>query len=636
MTEQSNRPDFFQELADELRAIPRSLRDSWSQMSTGLQNMLVRARNKQIDYIVMPLGGSLPERSAPPRGFIQRQLPLPPDPLSLETVNRRLRVIGEAENVPGVLLIFTGLGGGLAKLQSLRRTIGRLREAGKTVVVFTPSLDLPHYYVAAAANRIVAPPGADFEVLGLSSDITFLKDSLEKVGLQLDVIQISPYKSAYDNLGKSDMSAQLREQIDWLLDDNFEMIVSSLAADRGCSVDDMRALIDGAPYSTERALALGLLDAVAYEDELPYVLAEWDAPPAEVDTRSDAGGDTGTPDTDAPTDAQVDAAGSDENDGTEETPSRRRPRARLLRWQQADNLLLRRHRHVTDEYIAVISLEGGIVEGESIDPPIDLPLPFIGGQQAGDQTLTQILRRAEQREKLAAVVFQVDSPGGSALASDLIARELRRLRKKIPVVVYMGDVAASGGYYVSAYANHIVAQPGTVTGSIGVISGRLANADLLQKAGARRVALQRGARARLYRGADPLTEDEYAVFMDNIENIYGQFKQVVAEGRKLPYETLDDICLGRVWTGRQALAHGLVDSHGDLLDAVRIAAELADLPVDDHHYIPVINLHPREGGRLLPKAFDAPADLLGLLTSERLRRLSGRPLLLMPYSIRLW
>ena len=221
-------------------------------------------------------------------------------------------------------------------------------------------------------------------------------------------------------------------------------------------------------------------------------------------------------------------------------------------------------------------------------------------------------------------------------ASDLIAREVRRLRKKVPVVVYMGDVAASGGYYVSAYANHIVAQTGSVTGSIGVITGRLANADLLEKIGAQRVTLQRGARARLYRGSDPLTAEEYGLLLESVETSYRQFKQVVAEARELPYDELDAICLGRVWTGRQALGHGLVDSHGDLLDAVRIAADLAELPDDDRHYIPVVNIHPREGGRLLPKPFDATADLLGLLAGDRLRRLSGRPLLLMPFSIRLW
>ena len=317
-------------------------------------------------------------------------------------------------------------------------------------------------------------------------------------------------------------------------------------------------------------------------------------------------------------------------------PEKRRPRARLLRWPQAYNLVLRRHRRETEKYIGVISLEGGIVDGASIDPPVDLPIPLIGGQQAGDFTITQQLRRAERRDDLAAIVFHVDSPGGSALASALIARELRRVAKKIPVVVYMGDVAASGGYYVSAFANHIVAQTGCVTGSIGVITGRLSSADLLQKISARRVALQRGARARLYRGSDPMTAEEHALILAGVESTYQQFKQVVAEGRDLPLEELDAICLGRVWTGRQALGHRLVDSHGDLLDAVRVAAELAELPTDDQHVIPVFNIHPRDGSRLIPKPFAATADLLGLLAGDRLRRLSGRPLLLMPFSIRFW
>ena len=287
MSDNSKQPDFFQELADELRAIPRGLRDGWAQAGVNVQNMLVRARRKRVDYIVLPLGGPLPERSAPPRSFIQRQLPLPPDPLSLETVNRRLQVIADADNVRGVLFVLGGLGGGLAKLQSLRRSIERLREAGKTVVVFTPYLDLPHYFVAAAADRVIAPPGAEFELLGLSSEITFLKDSLGKVGVQMDVVQISPYKAALDNLGRADMSAELREQIGWLLDDDFDLIVTAVAADRGFAPDELRALIDQAPFTTEQALAHGFLDAVAYEDELPYLLAAWDTPAPEAEAAAE-------------------------------------------------------------------------------------------------------------------------------------------------------------------------------------------------------------------------------------------------------------------------------------------------------------------------------------------------------------
>jgi protease-4 len=303
-------------------------------------------------------------------------------------------------------------------------------------------------------------------------------------------------------------------------------------------------------------------------------------------------------------------------------------------------LLTEKVRRRTRKFIGVISLEGAIIMGPSRQPPIDLPIPFVGGAAAGEQTLVQLLRQAEKMDELAAIIFYVNSGGGSALASDLIGRQVALLDQKKPVLVYMGNVAASGGYYVAAPTRHIMSQSGTITGSIGVINAHLSTRDLYQKLEVNRVEMERGERAGLYSSSDPLSESERQVYWKSIVDIYNQFKQVVAEGRNLPFETLDPICEGRVWTGRQALGHGLVDGHGDFVDTLKKAAEVANLPVDDHHQIPVVDLHPKGSGYVPPVSFGGQAtagitaEISDWLSGERLRALQG-PLMLLPYEIRL-
>jgi protease-4 len=298
-------------------------------------------------------------------------------------------------------------------------------------------------------------------------------------------------------------------------------------------------------------------------------------------------------------------------------------------------LLLEKVRRPTRRYVGVVSLEGAIVMGESRQPPVDLPIPIIGGALAGEQTLTRLLRRAENDAQMAALIFHVDSGGGSALASDLIARQIRRLARRKPVLVYMGDAAASGGYYVSAFADEIMCQTGTITGSIGVVMGRIAAQGLYQKLQANPVHLDRGERVGLYQNDTPMTEEERAIFRQSINDTYHEFKQVVAEGRDIPFAELDPICGGRVWSGRQAQERGLVDGHGDFADAVQRAAEMADLSTGDGRYARVINLYPKEEAYRPPRPFPDVAGVGQWLLNERWRDVNGRPWLLTPFQIKM-
>ena len=607
--ERQSEGDFFKLLGQELRDLWQDIGFAISSSGVALRNTLRALRQAELDYVVIPVGGPLPERSGPPRSFLQRQLPLPAEPMSLETLNRQLAIIADADNVNGVLFVFQGFLAGAAKLQSFRDAVGRLRTAGKKTVVFTPYLDLLHYFAATSADVIVTPPSANYHALGLHAEALFLKDALSRLGIKAEVVQISPYKTAYNMIGNSGITPEEDEQINWLLDESFDLFLTAMAGGRDKSLEEIRKLIDEAPMSAEDALAKGLVDHLAYEDTLPYLLAD-------VDGREDDG-------------IQGEAAKSSEAEDSGEAP-----KARMATWSVARGMLLEKARRPIKKYVGVVSLEGAIAMGRSQRPP--LPIPFLGGATAGEATVLQQLRTAERDDRMAALIFHVDSVGGSPLASDLIWRQVDRIAQKKPVLAYMGSVAASGGYYVCASAGHIMAQPNTITGSIGVLTAHISTEKLYEKLHVNRVSFSRGRRASLYSDASALTGEEREVLWNNIVETYEQFKRVVANGREMPIEELDSICEGRVWSGRQALGHKLIDSHGDFVEAVRVATDMAELKVSDGAYVPVANIYPRSGRYLLPNPYEEAKEVGRFFSSDHLRQFIGKPMLLLPFELKFW
>ena len=619
MDDKNENDGFFKELRADLQELRLLVGDALRQGAVALRNRLRRMRGARIDYVVLPISGTLPERSGPPRNFIQRQLPLPPEPLSMQELNDRLRRIAEAENVRGAVFLLQEMTApGLATLQNLRRSIERLHENGKEAIVYTPYLDLAHYYVATAADAIVVPPSANFEVLGLYVELVFLRDALEQIGIRADVLQISPYKTAGNIFDKAEMTPEQREQLEWLLEDNFDMITAGIAAGRSLTQAAVQALVDQAPFPATRAQDAGLVDAIAYEDELPRLLGRRLALAADDEAEEQA------------------PEGGGEAEGEEVDGDA--PHARLLGWNRARRVLFERARRPTESFVGVVRLEGTIITGSSRRPPVELPIPFIGGVMAGHETINRLLRRAERNRRMAALIFYVDSPGGSALASDLIWRQIHRIAQKKPVLVYMGNVAASGGYYVAAGADHIMAQRGTLTGSIGVLAALLSTHELYEKLHLNRAALKRGRHADLFSGSDPLDDEERELLWSQLVHTYRQFLARVGGGRDLAPEVVEQVAGGRVWTGRQAAARRLVDSHGDFVDAIEQAARMAGIVPDDAHQIPVINFDPRGRGYLSPRPFETATPelqaLVDSLTLEAWRAWNGRPLLLLPYAIR--
>lgn len=532
------------------------LRNTW----LALTNRLRLLRRARMDYVVLRVGGSFPERTPRPmRRFPLSLLPWPPPPTSVQAFNDTLEALAADPRLRGIVLLVSGLSAGPATLSSLRQAVYRFRRSGKQAVAYLHELSMWPYYLATACNRVLAPESASFQAAGLRVEALFLKDTLALAGIEADLEAIGEYKVSADTFRRVSMSEPHREMLESLLDSLYGHVVSALAEGRGTTPEQMRTLLDRVPLTAGQALEAGLLDGLCYEDELPTCL--------------------GTPE--------------------------------LLTWEQARRRLIRPCRRHSRRAIGVVSLEGLIVPGPSRRPP---PLPFplpLPVTQAGSDTLVQQLRAAAADNHLAAVVLHVDSSGGSALASDLIWREVVHLRRIKPVVVYMGNQAVSGGYYVSAPANAIVAQPTTLTGSIGIWGGKVVTRGLFDRLHARREAVSRGQAAGLYSDMAPFSDEERARVRAEIGAGYVRFKARVAEGRELTDEQVEAVARGRVWTGEQALAHGLVDLLGDLQAAVGRARELAGL--DPRRYVPVVDVAVPTRYRLpQPLSADGGSWLAGL------------------------
>ena len=507
-------------------------RDLLRNTALATRNLLCSLRRKGLDCIVLPIRGSYPERTArrDPLPFpFNRLLPFTPE-ISLEDMWAAAEILGNDRRVQTVVLRFDTLRAGPSVLYSLRQMLLGLRAQGKRLIAWLPTADTWDYYLASACDEVILPQSGRLSALGLRAEPLFLKDMLALAGVEADLEAIAEYKVSPDTFRRSTMSEPHQEMLGGILDSLFDEVIATIAEGRRLAPARVRELIDTMPLTPAEAVEAGLADAVLYEDELATHLPSGEPPTT------------------------------------------------LLAWRDASRRLRTPIKWTTRQRIGVVSLEGVIVLGHSrrVPVPVPVPLPF-GEAQAGAETIVQALRQAEADERIAAVIFHVETPGGSALASDLICREVRRLREHKPVVVLMGGQATSGGYYVSALANRIVARPTTLTGSIGLWGGKFILAGLYEKLGVGRESVQRGAMAGLYSEMAPFSEEERARVRRDMGEGYTRFKARVAEGRGLTEEQVEEIARGRVWTGAQACEIGLVDELGDFETALATAKELAGL-----------------------------------------------------------
>ena len=556
-------------------------------LATG--NLLRSLHRKGLDYVVLPIRGSYPERTVrrDPLPFPFSRLPLFSPEVSLAELRAVMETIGQDRRVQGVVLRFDTLQAGLSTLYSLRRLLLGLRASGKRLVAWLPTASTWDYYLASACNEVILPQSGRLSVLGLRAEPVFLKNALALAGVEADLEAIAEYKVSPDTFRRSTMSEPHREMLDAILDSLFDELVAAIAEGRGLDPAQVRELIDAMPLTATEAVEAGLADAVLYEDELAahFSAAETRFFPQNLVSGAGNGETTAT----SPATSPATSTRGGIRGGT----------ATLLTWRGAARWLRKPIKWTTRTCLGVVSLEGLIVPGRSRRVPAPVPLPFVEAQ-AGAETIVQALRCAEADKRIVAVILHVETPGGSALASDLICREVHRLRERKPVVVLMGKQATSGGYYVSALADRIVARPTTLTGSIGIWGGKFILAGLYEKLGIGREPVQRGAMAGLYSEMAAFSEEERARVRRDLGEAYARFRAHVAQGRGMTDEQVEEIARGRVWTGAQAREIGLVDELGDFETALGIAKELAGLE-PEREYTVVQVRSPRHA--LLPLPF---------------------------------
>jgi protease-4 len=430
------------------------------------------------------------------------------------------------------LLVHVGQPGSLAEVQELRDAVKTFRASGKKAIAFTDtfgesSSGTGAYYLATAFDEVFIQPSGDVNLTGVAMETPFARDAFAKLGVQPHIGQRYEYKNAVNTYTEETFTAPHREAMEKLLGSFYGQIVRSVAEDRKLSEDEVKALIDRAPLLGQAALDAKLVDGLLYRDE---VLEK---------VKKDAG------------------------EG-----------ARLL---YLDKYLERVGHPNTqgDAKVALVYGVGGISRGKSDSSPLS------GEQTMGSDSVALALRKAVEDPKVKAILFRVDSPGGSYVASDSVRREVQHAREKgKPVIVSMATYAASGGYFVSMEADKIVAQPGTLTGSIGVFGGKMVTADFWAKLGVNWETLAFGKDASMFSTDADFTPEQWQKNEAALDRVYSDFTQRAAKGRNLPLEQLQSLARGRVWTGEDAKANKLVDELGGFPKALELAKEAAKLPKD--------------------------------------------------------
>jgi protease-4 len=481
-----------------------------------------------------------------------------------------------------------------AKIQELRDAVVDFRKSGKKVTAFLESGGDREYYLASAADHVFLMPGSSLDLAGVASYEIFLRGTFDKIGAYPDFLKIGEYKTAPNQYTEREMTPAHREMSTALNRDMYDQLVRGLATARKKSEPAMRDLIDQGPFTPEDAVRLGLVDDLAYEDQLDDRVPEMRSGSQEL--RRIEGVDY-------------------ERVSPESVGIRTRSR------------------------IGILYAVGAIVSGKSGFDPLN-------GSVVGSDTLVEQIRRVRDDRTLKAIVLRIDSPGGSSTASDVIWRELMITRDQTPsrpLVVSMSDLAASGGYYIALPAQVIVAQPGTLTGSIGIFGGKIVTGGTMNKLGVTEQTIKDGANADIFSPFTPFNPAQRDKVQMILDSFYRGFIERAAQSRHTTPEQIDAIGRGRVWTGAQAREHGLVDALGGLDVAVGLAKQRAGIPADEEVELVTYSPH-RSFYEAITESFRGSARLnlwgllnggaearaLASLTAPGLFR-RGEPLALMPY-----
>ncbi|HEX3035461.1 MAG TPA: signal peptide peptidase SppA, partial [Thermodesulfobacteriota bacterium] len=438
-------------------------------------------------------------------------------------------------SVAGVLIKIKELRTGLGRAEAIRRNISGLREAGKRVFVYLESPGNLEYMIASSADKIFIPPWSMINLIGLKAEVTFFKNALDKLGVEAEFKALGEYKSAAETFTRESMSEPHRNMLDSIIGDLYLQFISNMAKGRGIEEEKMKGLVDSGPFAAKEALNERLVDEIGYEDDLERKIEE-----------SLSLGDK---------------------------PRKIRAEGFLRAINVRERLRAIKERIMGSiNTIAVVSDSGIITLGES---------KGTGEAKAlGSQTLIEILRKVSRDRGIKAIVLRILSPGGSGVASDLIRHEVKVISEKKPVVVSMSDVAASGGYLIAVGGKKIVAEPLTLTGSIGVISGKFNLKSFLTKLGITKESVTRGERASMFSSYRGFTDGEEEKLLGIMKSFYEGFVNEVADARHMDFKNTEELARGRVWTGKQAKEVGLIDELGGLKEAIQLAKKEAGIPED--------------------------------------------------------
>jgi protease-4 len=526
---------------------------------------------------------------------------------SLSDIIGRIDAAGKDKDVAAVWIKLEGLSAGRGKINELRGAIARLRKANKPVYGELVTAETGEYLVASACDEVFMPESGTLIIPGVRAEMMFFKGFLDKIGVEFDALKMGKYKGAFEPFTRRDMSPPLRESLEALVDDFYNEITTAIAADRHTSDLLVKSLMDHGFFTAEGAKKAGLIDQVLYDDQFEKRLQKkLGAESLDIITNYKT------------KNIEADFSGI----------------GGLMKFMEL--LTGGKPSETADkkQKIAVVYAVGTIMEGKSSSS-------MMGESALGSKTLVAALRKAAENPKVAAVVLRIDSPGGSATASDLIWRETVRMQK--PLIASMGDVAGSGGYYIAMGANKIYAEPGTLTGSIGVLGGKVVLAGLFDKLGLDTEVISRGANSGTLSSTKSFTPEERRVMIDLLQDVYHQFVDKAAKGRKMSYEKLEELAQGRVYSGQTAKKLGLIDELGTLNDALAAAKTAAGLKPDADVELLILP-EPKtifeqifgdsdadaeaDAKTILPKAIDL------LVQVKTIRQFFGEPVLLwMPFRI---
>jgi protease-4 len=507
-----------------------------------------------------------PEKKAPPKTIVVFRLkntlqesPVE-DPFSLsggkaftlKDLVTRMKKAAQDDAVKAVVLLHDGGSIGSAQIEEVRHAIAGLRAAGKDVCAHADSLSMREYVLLSGVSRLSVVPTGDLEITGLFGEAPYLRGLLDKLGVKPDFLTCGAFKSAAEIFMREGPSPEAEKMQNWLLDSLYDTFVNLVAKGRGVEPAKVKEWIDGGPYSAEKAKAAGIIDAIEHRQDF------------EKGLKAKYGRDVVF----------------DKSYGEKKPPKIdfNNPFAMLKIMGEllGEEKKPRSHKKA----VGIVYVDGAISIGGG-------PTSLFSERGATSTELRRALDEAARDDSIKAVVLRIDSPGGSAVASEIILDATRRVKAKKPFVVSMGDVAGSGGYYVACASDVIFADKATITGSIGVVSGKLATNDMFKKVGITFKSYQRGANAGMLSSGEPFTKAERQRMQDYMDEIYNVFKGHVMEirGKKLT-KPIDDLAGGRVYTGQQALELGLVDKIGTLEDAIAYIAGEAKITDYDLRVVP--------------------------------------------------